>query len=224
MHVEFRPAPLTVRRELVRTDSADPFKPGFIVGLGPALPENPLLQQAIGAIVPRGTESSPVLLDEPEQTPWIFAHERELEIVKALASMALQSIQHGKITVDALWLVYGAAKLHHDWSRPSRDTGACVFKMLGLGLGLAKLPGDINPGLALPDHWGNGVNFVFKSGEALYQGKTPPINEMMMLSVDKRMAVPVKLMKYFGLALDPDPLYRGIIATAIPGLDVKRPA
>lgn len=224
MHVELSRAPVAMRRELVRTDSADPLKPGFIVGLGPLLPNNHLLRQSVGAIDPRGTESSPVLLVEPEQTPWIFAHEQELAIVKSLASMALQSIHHGKTAVDALWLVYGAAKLHHDWNRPTRDTGACVFKMLGLGLGLANLPGDFSPGLAIPDHWGNGVNFVFKSGEAIYEGKTPPINEMMMLSADKRMAVPIKLMKYFGLALDPDPLYRGITATTIPGAHSWRPA
>jgi hypothetical protein len=222
MYVEVRKTPVTLRREMVRTDFADPLKPGFIVGLSPILPNNPLLQQAIGAIVPKGVESSPVLLVEPEQTPWIFAHERELDIVKSVASLALQSIRYGKLTVDALWLVYGAAKLHHDWNRPNRDTGACVFKILNLGFGVAKLPGDFSPSFAIPDHWGNGINFVFKSGEALYQGKTPPINETMMLSMDKRMAVPIKLMKYFDLALDPDPLYRGITTTAVPGPHIPR--
>jgi hypothetical protein len=217
------PAPVPVRRELSQAASANPLMPGFVIGLGPVLRQNPLLRQSIGTTVPHGTECSPVLLVEPEQTPWIFAHESELALVKCLAGLALQNIQYAQTTVDALWLVYGAAKLHHDWNLPNRDTGACVFKMFGLGLGVANLAGGISPGLAIPDHWKNGVNFVFKSGEALYEGKTPPISEMMVLSADKRMEVPIKLMKYFGLALDPNPLYRSITTAPISGLHVQRP-
>lgn len=46
---------------------------------------------------------------------------------------------------------------------------------------------------------------ALKSGEAIYQGKTPPINEL-ALATDKRMDIPLKLLKLAGISLDPQPL------------------
>ena len=224
MPVRFSQAPFAVQKELVGAKSADPFNPGIIMGLGPVFQKNPQLRQAVGAIAPRGTGNSPVLLVEPKQMPWIFGHESELEFVKTLAGMAMQTIHHhGKMLVDGLWLVYGGAKLLHDWKRPDRDTGACVFKIGGLAASFAELMGDVNPSLAIPNDLGKTVNFVFTSAGKLYEGKPLQMDEM-MLSADESAAFPMKLMNYFGHAVDPNPLYRGITAEIIPGLQGKGPA
>jgi hypothetical protein len=68
--------------------------------------------------------------------------------------------------------------------------------------------------LKIPDHWANGINCVLKSGQAIYEGRTPPVNEM-VLSADKRLEIPLKLLKVAGIALDPSPGAYAVAAAPI---------
>ena len=71
------------------------------------------------------------------------------------------------------------AKLNDEWSQPNADKVVCGFKLGGLALSSANLAGGFYPDIKLPDCWFNGFNFALKSGEAIYQGKTVPVNELM---------------------------------------------
>ena len=182
---------------------------GFLVGVDDLLAQQPALSNSLPKLQPgTGLLRSACLVVPPEQTSTIFSYEKELDLFKTIASqIAAQVHPHLKTSIDTIWLVYKAAKLYDDWQKPDSDKVACLFKLGGLAVGTLGVAGRLDPNLKLPDHWANGVNFVLKSGEAIYQGKTLPINEM-ILSQDKRLAIPLKLLKVAGIALDPQPEFK----------------
>jgi len=77
--------------------------------------------------------------------------------------------------------------------------------MASLALDSAKIAGSIYPDIKLPDAWSNGFNFIVKSGDAIWQGKTAPVNEL-ALSTDKRLDIPIKVLKLAGVSIDPTPV------------------
>jgi hypothetical protein len=163
-----------------------------------------------------GVSTTPTLLVSSGETSLAFEHSDELALLKSVASLIAQQVSpHLKTGIDAVWLVYRAAQLRDAWQQPNRDTVACGFKMTGLVLSAATLTGNLYPGLALPDAWANGFNYVLKSGEAIHAGKTVPVNEL-AFGTDKRMDIPLKLLKLAGLSLDPQPY-----AATLPGLFVR---
>jgi hypothetical protein len=209
MHLQAQRAvalPKQLATELLATDKSEDNCPGLIVSTKALLEQNQALAKSVngmlGASYPK---QFPALMTSPAATSSIFSHTQELSLLKSVASLiAAQVHPNLKLGVDAVWLVYGAAQLHDEWTKPGADLGACAFKLAGLGLSAANLVGGLNPELKLQDSWANGINFCLKSGEAIYQGKTPPINEL-MLSTDKRLDIPLKLLKLAGASLDPQP-------------------
>lgn len=208
MQVTQASLPPVLQRKLIAQKAGDPQTPGFIVGVDPIVAKNPTLEGALAHLRPAsGGTATPVLVVSPDETPKIFKYSAELDLVKTVAGEVLKQVNPNlKTGVDAIWFVYRASKLYDEWSRPGSDKVVCAFGLFGLGMSGLKLTGAFYPEVRIPDHWANGINFVAKSGESLYLGKTPPINEM-ILSTDKRMAIPLKLMKVAGVALDPSPQF-----------------
>ena len=146
---------------------------------------------------------------------WLFAHEKELSLAKDLASYVAGEAHRTYLTtaIEAVWLVFGASKLYHEWNQPDRNTAACLFTLGGLVKDAASLPGGIYSSLKVPDPWANGLDIIVKSGESLSRGKLPPTNEM-FLSAYEGLSIPVKILKCAGISLDPSPEFASL--TAIP--------
>lgn len=216
--------PGALQRKLIGQKPADPATPGFIMAVDPIVAQVPTLHDAaslLGMARAPGT-ATPVLVVNPDETPEIFRYSKELDLVRTVAGEVLRQVHpHCKTGVDAIWFVYRAAKLYDEWRKPDSDKTLCAFGLLGLGMSGLSLTGAVYPEVRLPDHWANGINFALKSGEALYQGKTLPINEL-ILSADKRMAIPMKLMKVAGIALDPSPQFDALKVS--PLIAPQRPA
>lgn len=196
--------PKRLTSELLTTDQSEDGCPGLIVSTKPLLEQNEGIAKSVDRMLgQRYPKQFPTLMATPAATSRLFSQTQELSLLKSVASLiAAQVHPNLKLGVDAIWLVYGAAQLHDEWTKPGADRGACAFKLASLGLSTVNLVGGLNPELKLPDSWSNGINFCVKSGEAIYQGKTPPINEL-TLSTDKRMDIPLKLLKLAGISLDP---------------------
>ncbi len=196
--------PKRLTSELLSTEKSIDGCPGLIVSTKPLLEQNDSIARSVdGMLGQRYPRQFPTLMATPAATSSLFSHSQELALLKSVASLiAAQVHPHLKLGVDAVWLVYGAAQLHDEWTKPGADLGACAFKLASLGLSTVNLVGGFNADLKLADSWSNGINFCLKSGEAMYQGKTPPINEL-ALSADKRMDIPLKILKLAGVSLDP---------------------
>jgi hypothetical protein len=199
------PLPKTLKDLLVKQPRQDEPIPGFLVDVGGLLKQNPLLYQSISGMDAESVDrANPCLVISPDQVSSIFTSDEELDLIKAIGGWVAKQIHPNlKIAYDVVWLVYGANELRKTWGRPDRDKISCFFKVAGLALKTTTIIGSGYPNLKVPDHWSNGINFVVKGGNAFYQGKTPPINEM-ILSTDKRLDIPLKLLKVFGVALDPE--------------------
>lgn len=223
MQVTQASLPPVLQRKLTAQEPADPKTPGFIIGVDPIVARNPTLEGALAHLRPAsGGTATPVMVVSPNETPKIFQYSAELDLLKTVAGEVLKQVHPNlKTGVDAIWFVYRASKLYDEWSRPGSDKVLCAFGLFGLGMSGLKLTGAFYPEVRIPDHWANGINFVAKSGESLYLGKTPPINEL-ILSTDKRMAIPLKLMKVAGLALDPSPQFDALKVS--PLIAAKQPA
>jgi hypothetical protein len=166
--------PKILRAMLADERQKDPLIPGFLMGLLPPVGNNQRPWPPGLTDVPSASaKASPLVYVPARQTPWIFKREAELDLLRTIvAAVAGQIHPHAKVAVNGAWLVYGAAKLREEWSRPDRDTSACVFRMIGLTAGLLELPGDVSSDFKLPDAWGNGINVFLKCEDALYHGKT----------------------------------------------------
>lgn len=196
--------PKKLTSELLATEKSEDGCPGLIISTKPLLEQNHSIAESVdGMLGQRYPRQFPTLMATPAATSSLFSHTQELSLLKSVASLiAAQVHPHLKLGVDAIWLVYGAAQLNDEWTKPGADRVACAFKLASLGLSTVNLVSGLNPELKLPDSWSNGINFCLKSGEAIYQGKTPPINEL-TISTDKRMDIPLKLLKLAGVSLDP---------------------
>lgn len=203
--------PSSLKGQIEKQSSHDPNTPGFLIGVHDILKQYPNLRSGIANIPFKETPgSAPCLVVEPDQVPSIFASDAGLNLIKTIASTVAQQIHpHLKTGIDAIWLVYGAKELYTNWNRPDRDRVSCLFKAIGLAVGATDVIGNVYPNIKIPDHWANGVNFLVKGGGAIYEGKTLPINEM-TLSADKRLRIPLELLKLAGIALDPDPAFQSI--------------
>lgn len=198
---KYLPRPLTA--ELLAQPGNAGSDPGFIGSGSELIEQHPALQSALGRQT-GGLTGMPCFIVPPEETPALFTP-AELDLLRSLTRhLAAQLHPHLKTGVDAIWFVHGAFKLRRDWEKPDRNTGACLFKLAGLGLGMAGIAGSIYPGLKIPDAWANGLNFTIKSGGLILEGKSLPLNEM-LLSSDKRVEIPLKILKAAGITLDPDP-------------------
>jgi hypothetical protein len=180
--------------------------PGLIISTKHLLEQNHSVAKSVDGMLPKAyPQQFPALYVTPTETSSLFSNTQELALLKSVASLVASQVHPNlKFGVDAIWLVYGAAQLHDEWTKPGADLGACAFKLASLGLSTASLVGRLSPDLELPDSWSNGINFCLKSGEAIYKGKTPPINEL-TIAADKRMDIPLKLLKLAGISLDPEP-------------------
>jgi hypothetical protein len=196
--------PKRLTSELLATSRSDDGCPGLIVSTKALLEQNTGVATAVdGVLGHRYPRQYPTLMATPEATSSLFSHTKELSLLKSVASLVAAQVHPNlKLGVDAVWLVYGAAQLHDEWTKPDADRGACAFKLASLSLSAVSFVGGLTPELKLPDCWSNGINFCLKSGEAIYQGKTPPLNEL-ALATDKRMDIPLKLLKLAGVSLDP---------------------
>jgi hypothetical protein len=196
--------PRKLTSELLATEKSGDCCPGLIVSTKPLLEQNHRIAKSVDGMLGQSfPRQFPALMATPAATSSLFSHTQELSLLKSVASLITAQVHpHLKLGVDAIWLVYGAAQLNDEWTKPGADRVACTFKLASLGLSSVSLVGGLNPELKLPDSWSNGINFCLKSGEAIYQGKTPPINEL-TLSFDKRLDIPLKLLKLAGASLDP---------------------
>ena len=193
--------PKTLSTEILATPRNRDDIPGLIVSAHDLHTHNSIFAQRIEGLMPGA--GSPTFVISPNETSCLFEQSAVLPLLKSVTGLIAKEIHPMlKIGVDAIWLVYGAARLKKEWNQPDRDIGACIFKMTGLVLGSANLAGGLYPDLKLSDPWFNGINFVVKSGESIWQGKTVPVNEL-MLSTDKRLDIPLKVFKLVGLSLDP---------------------
>ncbi len=191
--------PKALQDEWAAEKRSDILTPGFLMDiLPPAFQKDKNLWESRSGNLPAASSKTlPLLYVPASQTPWIFKREAELDLLRTIAGMvAAQVHPYAKVAVDGAWLVYGAAKLRHEWSQPDRDSMACVVKMFGLGVGLLKLPGDVSNDYKLPDLWDNGINVVVKCGSAFYQGKTPTPIELNAM-INPNLALPAKVYKAF---------------------------
>jgi hypothetical protein len=217
--------PRSLEKELLSQPVRPDLTPGLIVNADALLRQNPSLQPVLDRLrEENGLIGEPALLIPPEETAAIFSKE-QIDLLRSLARLVAEQIHpHAKTGLDAVWLVYGAYKLKEEWEKPDRNTSAFIFKLAGLGLGAAGIAGNVYPDLKLNDAWANGVNGFVKVGGAIAAGKTPPTHEL-TLSSDKRLEIPIKALKAFGVSLDPAPsVYqipglappRGIVSTLKP--------
>jgi len=195
--------PKQLTSDFLATDKSVDGCPGLIVSTKTLLEQNNSIAKSVdGMLGQRYPGQFPALMATPAATSSLFSHTQELSLLKSVASLIAAEVHPNlKLGVDVIWLVYGAAQLKDEWTRPGADPGACAFKLANLGLSSVNLLGGLYPDLKLADSWSNGINFCLRSGESIYQGKTPPINEL-MIATDKRMDIPIKLLKLAGASLD----------------------
>jgi hypothetical protein len=227
-----------------RATSPEGLVPGFILDIDQVLACNPSLSSGLPKAVrdkrplratPRpetALQGTPYVVFSPEQaalifsskgTPGsperagsIFSFDKELALFKPIVSCIARQVDlRLKLAIDGLWVVYGGAKLWRAFKRPDRDTASLGFKVVGLGADVAQLAGNFFPGLKLDDPWANGINWIAKSGGAICQGKTPPLNEM-LLSTQQRAEIPLALFHFVGGALDPRPEFAALRAVPLP--------
>jgi hypothetical protein len=210
MHVQ-APVPAFVPKSLAQELRAESKHidniPGLIVSAQDLSKQNLNFARAIQGLVPPSmAPQTPAIVISPRETSNLFKHSDELALLKAVAGLIAEQVHpYVKTGIDAVWLVYKAAQLQEEWSQPGRNTMACGFKMAGLVLNSTILAGSIYPDIKLPDSWSNGFNFIVKSGESIVQGKTLPVNEL-VFSTEKRLDIPLKVLKCAGIALDPPTL------------------
>lgn len=184
--------------------------PGFITGIDPILEKRTKLHQSIARMSLTGSYPPPpsFLVVKPEQVPEIF-DAKTLGSIKTIASRIAKEIHPVlKFGIEAMWLGYSVNKLRKDWKKPDFDTGAFLFEALGVGLGTLSLANSINSEYKLSeykisDETSYGLDVFVKSGKAIYQNKSLPINEI-LLSKDKNNKIPIALLKLAGIALDPE--------------------
>lgn len=170
---------------------AEPPMPGLIV----SLKDLALSAPAHGP--------APLLLVSPQQSAWLFDHQAEASLLKAVYGLVSDQIdRRWKAGIDALWLVYKAELIREELQRPDYDEKLVLFKLAGLGQGVAGLVGNLIPDLRMTDAWANGINLVIKSGGALYEGKTPPVADLLLPGV-KPIEIVTKALACAGLSLDP---------------------
>lgn len=225
--MEIRPArglPAPIRREIASQPPVAPLVPGVILGAEDILSRDAVLKRGLAEFQRRhGLSGVPCLVVPPPHVQAVFDRDAGLDLLKTLAKLvAGWAHPHLGTAVDGLWFVYKARRLYEDWDRPDRDTKACLFKAAGLALNAAAIAGRLCPEVKIPDHWANGINFALKSGQAIYQGRTPPVNEM-VLSSDKRLEIPLKLLKVAGIALDPAPAAITAAPLAVPAAQKPAP-
>jgi hypothetical protein len=203
---EAKPAfiPKSLSSELRSQTTDSDHTPGLIVSTEDLARQKPNFGRAIAGLLPPNTRpQASALVLSPAETSRLFRNTEELALLKSIAGLIAEQIHpYAKTGVDVVWFVYKAAQLKEAWERPDRDRVACCFKMAGLALDSTKIIGSIYPDLKLPDAWSNGFNFIAKSGDAIWQGKTVAVNEM-ALSTDKRFEIPIKVLKLAGISLDP---------------------
>lgn len=133
----------------------------------------------------------------------IFAYDKDLDLLRSIADLLVEQLHpHTKTGIDVVWLVYRAFKLREEWLQPNRDTVSCLLKLADITLGAAGVTGRLYPEMKLSDPWANGLNFVVKNGQELREGKTLPLNEL-VLSTEQRLEIPLKIFKVAGISLDP---------------------
>jgi hypothetical protein len=201
--------PKSLAKELLSVGKQTDDIPGLIVSTQDLSKQNSNFARAIQGLVPPNMLSrTPALVISPRETSSLFQHSDELALLKSVAGVIAQQVHpHLKTGIDVVWLVYKAAQLQEEWSQPGRDTIACGFKMAGLALNSANLVGSVYTDVKLPDSWSNGFNFIVKSGESIWQGKTIPVNEL-VFSAEKRLDIPLKVLKCAGISLDPPTLHQ----------------
>ena len=183
MHIQ-APVPAFVAKslakELLSVGKHTDDVPGLIVSTQDLSKQSANFARAMeGLVPPNMLSSTPALVIPPHETSDLFKHSDELALLKALAGLIAEQVHpYLKTGIDVVWLVYKAAQLREEWSQPGRDTIACGFKMTGLALSSLSLAGSIYPDIKLADSWSNGVNFIVKRGESIWQGKTLPVNEL----------------------------------------------
>ncbi|MDQ3797847.1 MAG: hypothetical protein M3384_00205 [Acidobacteriota bacterium] len=183
--------------------------PGFITGVDQMLEKRAELYQSIARMSLTGSNPPPsFLVVKPEQVPEIF-DTKTLSSIKTIASQIAKEIHPVlKFGIDAMWLGYSVNKLRKDWKKPDFDTGTFLFEAAGVGLGALSLANSINSEYKLSeykisDETSYGLDVFVKSGKAIYQNKSLPINEI-LLSKDKNNKIPIALLKLAGIALDPE--------------------
>jgi hypothetical protein len=212
--------PSQLRSELLAQSGNSGTVPGFVVNAPELSVQSPSLSAAIDDLrAKNGLSGPPCLVVPPHETSAIFACKDELDLLHSVADLIADQVRpHLKAGVDAIWLVYRAFSLREEWRQSNRNTTACLLKLAGIGLGVAGLAGHVYPEMKLPDSWSNGLNFIVKAGNTLAEGKTVAINEL-VLSSDKLLEIPLKIIKLAGISLDSAPPVLG--QTPIPGVLVS---
>jgi hypothetical protein len=165
-----------------------------------AVPAGPV--DCPGLIVAAPGQGSPAWLVDRKHTASLFDFHQELALLKSVTALVAQQVDPRlKMGVDAVWLVYSAAQLQDEWNRPDADRVGCAFKLGALAMGTVSLVGGLDAHYQLPDRWANGFNYLLKSGEMLYQGRTPGLSDL-LLNADKRMDIPLKVLKLAGVSID----------------------
>jgi hypothetical protein len=201
--------PKSLAKELLSAGKPADKIPGLIVSTQDLSKQSANFARAMEGLVPANMLSrTPALVISPRETSSLFQHSDELALLKSVAGVIAEQVHpYLKTGIDVVWLVYKAAQLQEEWNQPGRDTIACGFKMAGLALSSANLVGNVYTEVKLPDSWSNGFNFIVKSGESILQGKTLPVNEL-VFSTDKRLDIPLKVLKCAGISLDPPTLHQ----------------
>jgi hypothetical protein len=210
--------PKSLTKELLSHRTGPDGPPGLIVSTEDLAKQKPNFRSAVAGLLPPNTRpQGSALVLAPAQTSLLFKNTEELALLKAIAALISEHIHpYVKTGVDVVWFVYKAAQLKEEWNRPDRDTVACCFKMASLALDSAEIAGNVYLDVKLPDAWSNGFNFFVQSGEAIWEGKTVPVNEL-AFSTDKRLDIPLKVLKLAGVSLDPPAVKpEGLLGTVSP--------
>lgn len=202
---ESKPAwlPKSLTSEMFAARPGQPLVPGLILSAHDLTIQSPAITTALGHLAVPARLVSPALYVSPTETANALGP-NELALVKSVCALIAEQVSpHLKTGVDVVWLVYKAAQLKKEWERPDRDTTACVIKMLDVAMSSVRVADKLSTRLDLPDAWSNGVNFAIKSGGAIVLGKTPPMNELALVSMDRRLEVPLQFLKLMNVTLDP---------------------
>lgn len=206
---------------VLKTISAPPSPsgeiiPGLLADVRPIFDKNPeFYKDIVAKSFATHRSMTPFLVVKPEQVPDIF-DDKILKAVKTAAGEILKGVHpHLKTGIDALWLVYSATKLYKNLNKPDRDAGALLFEAAGFTVDAISLAGSVNSDYKLSEEWSYGLKFILKSGNALYQGKDIPINEL-ILSKDKQNAIPLAIASAAGLAFDPKISYVSAVPLSLP--------
>lgn len=196
--------PPQLKTELLSEPADKALTPGLVLSAIELGQTSPALGAALAGIQKQhGLLGSPTLVMPPGESAAVF-NAAELDLLRAIAGQIAKAIDPRlKTGLDGIWLVYRAYKLREEWNQPDRNTTACLLKLAGLGMSAAGIAGRIDPDLKIADPWANGINFFIRSGGAIAEGKTPPLNEM-MLSTIPALDIPLKALKVAGIALDPE--------------------